>query len=121
MFVAAVDVGRLTVTVRTTRDPAEIEAAMDLRVDVFIGEQGVDASEERDDFDEAATHIVALDENGVIATCRVREVEPGAWKLERMAVAARFRELGVGGKLLAGRSEERRVGKECRSRWSPYH
>ena len=20
-----------------------------------------------------------------------------------------------------GRSEERRVGKECRSRWSPYH
>src|SRR5256886_15331719 len=25
------------------------------------------------------------------------------------------------GKLLLVRSEERRVGKECRSRWSPYH
>src|SRR6267154_2259067 len=25
------------------------------------------------------------------------------------------------GQLLARRSEERRVGKECRSRWSPYH
>ena len=24
-------------------------------------------------------------------------------------------------KFLEGRSEERRVGKECRSRWSPYH
>ena len=24
-------------------------------------------------------------------------------------------------KLLKRRSEERRVGKECRSRWSPYH
>ena len=24
-------------------------------------------------------------------------------------------------KALLGRSEERRVGKECRSRWSPYH
>ena len=23
--------------------------------------------------------------------------------------------------LAVGRSEERRVGKECRSRWSPYH
>ena len=23
--------------------------------------------------------------------------------------------------LKPGRSEERRVGKECRSRWSPYH
>src|SRR5256885_17108359 len=27
----------------------------------------------------------------------------------------------VGGALLVLRSEERRVGKECRSRWSPYH
>ena len=25
------------------------------------------------------------------------------------------------GKLIERRSEERRVGKECRSRWSPYH
>ena len=25
------------------------------------------------------------------------------------------------GFLVFGRSEERRVGKECRSRWSPYH
>ena len=25
------------------------------------------------------------------------------------------------GNLLKPRSEERRVGKECRSRWSPYH
>src|SRR5256885_16261616 len=23
--------------------------------------------------------------------------------------------------MMSGRSEERRVGKECRSRWSPYH
>ena len=34
--------------------------------------------------------------------------------------------IGVGGKFEAcespeERSEERRVGKECRSRWSPYH
>ena len=26
-----------------------------------------------------------------------------------------------GGLDVVGRSEERRVGKECRSRWSPYH
>src|SRR2546421_6083190 len=29
--------------------------------------------------------------------------------------------LNVLGLILATRSEERRVGKECRSRWSPYH
>ena len=28
---------------------------------------------------------------------------------------------GEGGREREGRSEERRVGKECRSRWSPYH
>ena len=28
---------------------------------------------------------------------------------------------GYPGKRYYGRSEERRVGKECRSRWSPYH
>ena len=27
----------------------------------------------------------------------------------------------VNGKVITTRSEERRVGKECRSRWSPYH
>ena len=27
----------------------------------------------------------------------------------------------ITGVLPFGRSEERRVGKECRSRWSPYH
>ena len=28
---------------------------------------------------------------------------------------------GYGSKAESDRSEERRVGKECRSRWSPYH
>src|SRR2546426_3304977 len=39
-----------------------------------------------------------------------RKTTPGLRALESYAVI-------VGG----GRSEERRVGKECRSRWSPYH
>ena len=29
--------------------------------------------------------------------------------------------LNIGMHCLGCRSEERRVGKECRSRWSPYH
>ena len=29
--------------------------------------------------------------------------------------------LGAFYRIIAERSEERRVGKECRSRWSPYH
>ena len=29
--------------------------------------------------------------------------------------------IGVVPRMIGKRSEERRVGKECRSRWSPYH
>src|SRR2546429_6962381 len=34
-----------------------------------------------------------------------------------VAIGGRY----LGQKIVAMRSEERRVGKECRSRWSPYH
>jgi predicted GNAT family N-acyltransferase len=82
---------------------------MDLRIRVFCGEQGVDPEEEMDDLDEEATQIVGLDESGVIATCRLRYPEPGISKLERMAVEARLRKHGVGGRLLAGAEEEARA------------
>src|SRR5258706_14070163 len=40
-----------------------------------------------------------------------------SWKDKRFVVT----DLGSRNGTYAGRSEERRVGKECRSRWSPYH
>ena len=43
---------------------------------------------------------------------------PAAYTLSRERFAGRGPLLAA---LLAVRSEERRVGKECRSRWSPYH
>ena len=96
----------MTVTVRPVRDDAELDAARDLRVRVFCGEQGVDASEELDELDAVATHVVALDESGVIATCRIRELREGQWKLERMVVERRLRGSGVGARLLAGAEGE---------------
>jgi predicted GNAT family N-acyltransferase len=98
-----------TVTVRSTRDAKEIEAAMDLRVRVFSGEQGVSEEEERDELDAEATQIVAVDDSGVIATCRLRYPEVGICKLERMVVEARLRGLGVGGRLLGGAEDEART------------
>ena len=38
---------------------------------------------------------------------------------KNMSLISRF--ISEQGKILSRRSEERRVGKECRSRWSPYH
>src|SRR5258707_1351952 len=41
--------------------------------------------------------------------------------LPAVDAAVRIHVLEVRGGALGNRSEERRVGKECRSRWSPYH
>ena len=53
------------------------------------------------------------------ATRRLLERVPAdrlAWKPHEKSMT-----LGQLAHHVAGRSEERRVGKECRSRWSPYH
>ena len=93
---------------REARDAEEIAAAQDLRVRVFCDEQGVSREEELDEFEDSAIHVVALDETGVVATCRLREVEAGL-KLERMAVERRLRGLGAGARLL---TEAERLARE---------
>jgi predicted GNAT family N-acyltransferase len=98
----------LTVTVRKARDAAEVRAARDLRIRVFCDEQGVDPELEVDGLDDEATQVVALDESGIVATCRLRYPEVGVCKLERMVVDARYRKLGAGGRLLEWCEEEGR-------------
>src|SRR6266478_9290259 len=53
-----------------------------------------------------------------VQTCAL-PISPMQREAMPWAVARRGRPLRV--RLRSGRSEERRVGKECRSRWSPYH
>ena len=76
----------------------------------------------------ALTRLVRADDDGAVVTFdgRVRNHSAGRRTLfleyeayEPMALA-KMREIGA--ELHRQfRSEERRVGKECRSRWSPYH
>src|SRR5687768_18225385 len=53
----------------------------------------------------------------ILATSRVSAASSILERPER-GVVTPHREGNAG---VVGRSEERRVGKECRSRWSPYH
>src|SRR5260370_4808 len=52
--------------------------------------------------------------------CAVAELP---FTIVNVSVVTPFNAILVGANALlnVGRSEERRVGKECRSRWSPYH
>src|SRR5256885_12173165 len=61
--------------------------------------------------------ILALDFDGVLCEGRGEMFETSSRTYSHFWSPATLKS----GKVKAGRSEERRVGKECRSRWSPYH
>jgi predicted GNAT family N-acyltransferase len=86
--------------VRPARDAGEVRAALALRHEVFVVEQGVPLEEEYDRHDETALHLVALDAGRVVATCRLVAAGDTA-KLGRMAVAAAARGRGIASALLA--------------------
>jgi predicted GNAT family N-acyltransferase len=75
-------------------------AVMALRRAVFCEEQGVPEELERDAGDAAALHLVALDGDRVVGTCRLLG-EPPTMRLGRMAVERALRGRGVGAILLA--------------------
>ena len=76
-------------------------AALAVRREVFVVEQGVSEAEEYDGFDETAVHYVVTDGDRVIATTRVRFPTTTSAKLERMAVLQPFRRQGIGTRILA--------------------
>ena len=90
---------------RVAEDPREVRDAQDLRVRVFCREQGVPRESELDGRDADAIHIVALDAELVIATCRLT-FEPSGFRLGRMAVDIDRRREGVGAELLSAAEAE---------------
>src|SRR5256886_8441947 len=60
--------------------------------------------------------VVVLDDDGAF-----RQVRPAADAVEAEVEDGDLDLLNPGDAGVFRRSEERRVGKECRSRWSPYH
>lgn len=93
------------VEVRPALGEAEVEAAQELRLRVFSGEQGISRNGEIDGLDPASIHIVAVRRGSVVATCRLR-FGRGQCKLERMAVDESLRRTGVGTELLTEAERE---------------
>jgi predicted GNAT family N-acyltransferase len=88
------------IRVRPARGEAELAAALELRRDVFVVEQGVPLEEEYDEADRHALHLVAVEGARVVATCRL--VTAGdTVKVGRVAVAAAARRRGIASSLLA--------------------
>ena len=91
------------ITVKLIETPAELEGAFSLRIRVFVGEQGVPADIELDEFDTAADtiHAVALHDGVIIGTGRLLpDVDGKGPHIGRMAVEQDRRRDGVGGQVL---------------------
>ena len=87
---------------------AEMEAALAVRMRVFVAEQSVPAEEELDDEDATATHVIARHNELVIGTGRLLIRAEGTCQIGRMAVDQPWRRQGVGGQLLLYLEQEAR-------------
>ena len=72
---------------------------MALRTVVFVEEQRVPLAEEIDGLDDQATHLVALDGEELVATCRLL-ADGTTIKLGRMVVAKERRREGIASEML---------------------
>ncbi|MFB6138916.1 MAG: GNAT family N-acetyltransferase [Halosimplex sp.] len=101
----------MTVDVRVAAGAADREAALAVRREVFVEEQGVPEDLEMDGRDDDAVHFLAVDDSGTdgaapvggdpVGAARFREVDPGVGKVERVAVVADRRGEGIGRELMA--------------------
>jgi len=76
-------------------DRVSFENCLEVRKQVFIGEQGISSELEYDDDHVNAEYILIMSEGRPVATCRWRITEKGI-KLERFAVMKSGRKKGLG-------------------------
>ncbi len=94
--------------IRRVRDDGEMQAALQLRHDVFCVEQGVPEREELDGRDHEGIHLVAVVDGELVATCRVLLVGTTA-QFSRLAVRRSARRRGIATALLRLADEETRA------------
>lgn len=106
---------RSEISLRRIQSEADLFQALAIREVVFIEEQSVPESLERDEADATAFHLLAMQGGHAVGTGRlVFLAEPppgqaGTWaRLGRMAVLKSHRKAGVGSRILVGLEEEAR-------------
>ncbi len=96
---AVLDVNKAQSTIRIKHCPSLPDEAREIRIEVFVKEQGF--IEEFDAIDSASIHFVAFDGETAVGTCRVFKTEGAAsYTLGRLAVRKSHRGQGIGKELL---------------------
>jgi predicted GNAT family N-acyltransferase len=97
--------GTVAYEVRRVRSDDEMDAALELRHEVFCVEQGVPQHEELDGRDHEGIHLVAIADGELVGTCRVLMVGTTA-QFSRLAVRATARRRGIATALLEAADAE---------------
>lgn len=87
-------------TINHGKETALIEKAKSVRKAVFIEEQGIDPALEYDDLDPVCVHFVGEVEDEPVTTARLRIVENGTGKVERVATLQAARGQGYAKKIM---------------------
>ena len=114
-------VNGVTLTSETTMSGAMVDDVINTKVKGFIrGARQVGAPKYLSDTSVEVEYSVPMSgiTDIILPPITVAVVQPGD-PAETAATAPTTG--GITGIIIDARSEERRVGKECRSRWSPYH
>lgn len=82
--------------VKIAETEIEKEQAYDIRRKVFVDEQQVPIHIEMDEHDSTATHFVGYNLQQPVAAGRIREIESGVGKVERVSVLQEFRGQHIG-------------------------
>lgn len=82
--------------VKIAETEIEKEQAYDIRRKVFVDEQQVPIHIEMDEHDSTATHFVGYNLQQPVAAGRIREIDSGVGKVERVSVLQEFRGQHIG-------------------------
>jgi len=94
---------------KLVENDSELDGAFEVRRVVFVEEQNVDEDEEYDGLDYEALQMVVKKDNEIIGTARVRFLDDGEAKIERMAVLKPFRQRGIGSGVMSFLDNELKV------------
>ncbi|AMX83278.1 acetyltransferase [Geobacillus subterraneus] len=86
----------MNIAIGTTNDRSLYEDALHVRRLVFIEEQNVPEEEEIDAFEQESSHLVLYDGEKPVAAGRLRFIDEGVGKIERICVLPSYRGCGAG-------------------------
>ena len=89
------------VEIELVRTPEQLNQAFEVRLKVFVEEQGVPRDEELDSYDGTARHFLARVGGEVVGTARLIEKGPVTAKIGRVAILPGARRQGAGKRLMA--------------------